>query len=57
MLGHFPCSLDEKLMDKEQSYQWLKFVDINGETESTVVAAHDQALSANYFQQVTLEII
>jgi len=56
-LDNSPRSLDEKLMDKEQSYQWLKFVDINGETESTVVAAHDQALSANYFQQVTLEII
>jgi hypothetical protein len=28
MHGQFPCSLDEKLVDKVQSYQWLKFGDI-----------------------------
>jgi hypothetical protein len=44
-----PRSLDEKLVDKEQSYQWLKFGDIKGETESTTVAAQDQAVSTNYF--------
>jgi hypothetical protein len=27
--GQFPRSLDEGLIDKEQSYQWLKFGDIN----------------------------
>jgi hypothetical protein len=37
MHGHFSRSLDEKLVDKEQSYRWLKFGDIKGETESTVV--------------------
>jgi hypothetical protein len=41
MHGKFPRSLDEKLMDKEQSYLWLKFGDIKGETESTVVAAQN----------------
>jgi hypothetical protein len=35
---------------KEQSYRWLKFGDIKGETESTVVAAQDQAISTNYFE-------
>jgi hypothetical protein len=25
-------------VDKEQSYRWLKFGDIKGETESTIVA-------------------
>jgi len=44
MNGHFPCSLDEKLIDKEQSYSWLNFGVIKGETESTTVAAQDQAL-------------
>jgi len=39
MYGQFPRSLDEKLVDKEQFYRWLKFVDIRGETGSTVVAA------------------
>jgi hypothetical protein len=36
MDGQLSRSLDEKLMDKEQSCQWLKFGDIKGETESTV---------------------
>jgi hypothetical protein len=36
---------------KKQSYQWLKFGDIKGGTESTVVAAQDQALSINYFKK------
>jgi hypothetical protein len=37
--GKFPHSLDEGLIDKEQSYQWLKLGDSKGETESTVTAA------------------
>jgi hypothetical protein len=36
--GQLPCNLDEKLVDNEQSYRWLKCGDIRGETESTVVA-------------------
>jgi hypothetical protein len=40
--------LEEKVMVNEQSYQWLKFGDIKGETESTIVAAKDQAISTNY---------
>jgi hypothetical protein len=28
MHGQFPRSLDEKLVDKEQSYRWMKFGDI-----------------------------
>jgi myo-inositol-1-phosphate synthase len=50
MHGQFPRSLDDKLVDKEQSYQRLKVRDIKGETESTVVAAQDQAISTNYFK-------
>jgi hypothetical protein len=34
MHGQLPRSLDEKLVDKEQSYLWLKFGDIKRETES-----------------------
>jgi IS30 family transposase len=33
LLGQFPQSLDEGLIDKEQSYQWLKLGDIKGETK------------------------
>jgi hypothetical protein len=39
-----------QLVDKEQSYRWLKFGDIKGETKSTIVAAQDQAISTNYFK-------
>jgi hypothetical protein len=38
-------------VDKEQSYRWLKFGDIKGETESTIVSAQDQAISTNYFKR------
>jgi hypothetical protein len=37
--------LDEKLSDNEHSYRWLNLEDIKGETESTIVAAQDQAIS------------
>jgi hypothetical protein len=50
MHGQLPRNLDEKPVDNEQSYQWLKFGDIKGETESTIVADQDQAISANYFK-------
>jgi hypothetical protein len=33
MHGQFSRSLDEKRVDKEQSYRWFKFGDITGETE------------------------
>jgi predicted RNA-binding protein with PIN domain len=47
MDGQLPRNLDEKLVDIEQSYRWLKSGDIKGETESTIVAAQDQAISTN----------
>jgi len=50
MHGQLPRSLDEKLVDIEQSYRWLKYGDIKVETESTIVAAEDQAISTNYFK-------
>jgi hypothetical protein len=51
MHEQFSRSLDEKLVDKEQSYRWMKFGGIKGETESTVVAAQDQAISTDYFKK------
>jgi hypothetical protein len=50
MHGQLPRSLDEKLLDIEQSYRWQKNGDIKGKTESTIVAAQDQAISTNYFK-------
>jgi hypothetical protein len=55
MHRQFPRSLDEKLVDKEQSYRWLKFGDVKGETESTIVTAQDQAVSTNYFMRKVLK--
>ena len=42
-------------MDIEQSYRWLKSCDIKGETESTVVAARDQAIRSHYFKNICLK--
>jgi hypothetical protein len=42
-------------VDNEQSYRWLKFGDIKGETESTIVAAQDQRISKNHFKNKNLK--
>jgi hypothetical protein len=42
-------------VDNKQSYRWLKFGNIKGESESTVAAAQDQELSTNYFQNKILK--
>ena len=55
MHGQLPRNLDEKLVDIEQSYRWLKSGAIKGETESTIVEAQDQALSTNYFKNKILK--
>ena len=55
MHGQLPRNLDEKPVDIEQSYRWLKSGDIKGETESTMVAGQDQAISTNYFKNKILK--
>ena len=55
MHGRLPRDLDEKLVDIEQSYRWLKSGDIKGETDSTIVAAQDQAISTNSFKNKILK--
>jgi len=50
-----PRNLDEKLVAIEQSYRWLKSGDIKEETESTIVAAQDQAISTNCFKRKILK--
>jgi hypothetical protein len=45
-----PRNLDEKLVDIEESYRWLKSGDIKGETESTIAAAQAQEFDTNYFK-------
>jgi hypothetical protein len=39
----------------KQSYRWVKYGDISGETENTIVVAQDQAISTNYFKIKTLK--
>jgi len=53
--GQFPRNLNEKMVDIEKSYRWLKSGDIKGETESTIVAAQDQAITTNYFKNKILK--
>ena len=55
MHGQLPRNLDEKLVDIEQPYRWLKSGDIKGETESTIVAAQDETISTNYFKNKILK--
>jgi len=50
-----PRNLDEKLVDIEKSYRWLISCDIKGETESTILAAQDQGISINYFEEKVLK--
>jgi len=45
--GQFPRSLDEQVVGQEQSYRWLKFGDVKGETGSRIVVAQDQAVNTN----------
>jgi hypothetical protein len=52
--GQFPCTLDKKLVDDEHSYRWLKFGNIKGETESTIVQVQDQAIRTNCFKNKIL---
>jgi hypothetical protein len=40
---------------KKQSYRWLKFADVKGETESVIMAAQDQAISTKYFKKKILK--
>jgi len=46
---------DERLVDNEESYWWLKLWDIKAETESTIVAAQGRAVSINYFKYKILK--
>ena len=55
MHAQLPRNLEEKLVDIEQSYRWLKFGDIKAETESKIVAAQDQGISKNYFKNKILK--
>jgi hypothetical protein len=50
-MDNYHLSIEEKLVDKENSYRWLKFGGTEEGTENTVVAAQDQALAKNHFKK------
>jgi len=56
MHGQLPRNLDVKMVDIEQSYHWLKSGDIKRETESTIMAAQDQAMCINSFNPLNAEL-
>jgi len=47
--------IDERMVDNEQWYWWLKFGDIKAETESTILAAQEQAVSTHYSKNKILK--
>jgi hypothetical protein len=53
--GKLPRNLNGKLVNNEQSCQWLKFGDIMGETECTTVIAEDKEISANDLKNKTFK--
>jgi len=54
MRVQLPCNLDRKLVDIEHSYRCISG-DTKGKTESTIVAAQDQAISTHYFKNEILK--
>ena len=55
MHGQLWHNLDKKLLDIEHSYRWLKSGNIKRETESTIVASQDQAISTYYLKNKILK--
>ena len=53
--GQLARNLDEKPVDTEHSYGQTKFEEMKGEIESTTVAAQDQAITTNYFENKVLK--
>jgi hypothetical protein len=45
MQGQLPSNFDGRLVGNEQSYRWLKYGDIKGETDCTIVTTQDKAIS------------
>ncbi|KAF2885143.1 hypothetical protein ILUMI_21019 [Ignelater luminosus] len=51
MHGQYPRAVQEHLIDKEQTYEWLWKGEPKGETESLIIAAQDQAINTRYHKK------
>ena len=49
MHGKFPNYLHNDHRDISQSFQWMKYTGLKGETEGLIIAAQDLALNARYY--------
>jgi hypothetical protein len=47
--------MEEILVDKERSYQWLKYGDIKGGTRDILVEGQDQVITTNQFNRKILK--
>ena len=50
--GHFAKRMDEKEIDKEKSYEWLKRGVLNFDSERIVLAAQDEGLYTNGLKKI-----
>ena len=50
MHGQYPKRVNEKDVDHQMSYQWLKSGGLKSETEGFIIAAQDQAIKTNYYR-------
>ena len=48
MHGQYIRSVDRQLIGEEDTFLWQSRGDLKGETESEIIAAHDQALRTKY---------
>jgi hypothetical protein len=48
MHGRYIRSMDRQLISEEDTFLWLLRADLTGETESSIIAAQDQALLTRY---------
>ncbi|KAF2886363.1 hypothetical protein ILUMI_19810, partial [Ignelater luminosus] len=51
MHGQYPRAVQEHLIDKEQTYEWLRKRERKGETESLIIAAQDQTINTRYHKR------